>query len=245
MVRTEQLSVLLLHGEYFPYCRASRRVDGPGGYPDSTAVVAFAGLHDEALLFGGQTNPVVGAGGIAAIRRVSQTVLVPQILIDLVVHLGQGLLLRNLEETAAGLARDLLQHFLAVGHIHREVDSAWAASAAIRPRVFEEDGIDQRVRPLRGFDGGGERDLAAGVDPVGEQDQRLAAALFAHELVGRQQDRIVQHGSSATAPATAAAAHGSAAPAAPAASTTAWIGVGVRGLLRLGRLLLTLRGRFQ
>src|SRR5450759_3751932 len=143
MVRTEQLSVLLLHGEYFPYCRASRRVDGPGGYPDSTAVVAFAGLHDEALLFGGQTNPVVGAGGIAAIRRVSQTVLVPQILIDLVVHLGQGMFLRNLEETAAGLARDLLQHFLAVGRIHRAAAaySADAESAAVHFRVFEEDGV--------------------------------------------------------------------------------------------------------
>src|SRR5450759_5179484 len=76
----------------------------------SAAVVAFAGLHGEALLFGGKANPVVGAGGVGAIRRIAQTVLVPQVLIDLVVHLGQGLFLRNLEETAAGLARDMFQH---------------------------------------------------------------------------------------------------------------------------------------
>src|SRR5450756_1030970 len=144
----------------------------------SSAVVAFAGLHGEALLFGGQTNPVVGAGGIGAIRRVSQTVLVPQILIDLVVHLGQGMFLRNLEETAAGLARDLLQHFLAVGRIHRAAAaySADAESAAVHFRVFEEDGVDQGIRPLRGFHGGGERNLAARVHSVGKQDQRLAVS---------------------------------------------------------------------
>ena len=103
-------------------------------------------------------NSVVPAGGLGAIRRVSQTVLVSQVLIDLVVHLGQGMLLGDLEETAAGFARDLLQHFLAVGHItHGDATHSPHAEspAAIRFRVFEEDGADHGIRPLGGFHGGG------------------------------------------------------------------------------------------
>src|ERR1017187_2475202 len=193
-------------------------------------VVALAGLHDEALLFGGQVNLVVPAGVIGAIRRVSQTVLVPQVLIDFVVHLGQGLLLGNLVELAACLTRDLVQDFLAVGHIYAAAQPA--ESAAIRFRVFEEDGVDQGVRPLCGFDGEGEGDLAAVIDSVGEQDEPLAAGPFAHEIavVARQKDGIVEQGSTTGAPA---ATHGgtSAAHAPTAPSATAPIGVLLRVLL--------------
>ena len=81
------------------------------------------------------------------------------------------------------------------------------------------------------------------VDSVGEQDQRLAAGLFAHEIaiVARQEDGIVQQGSAAGALATATT-HGGppAAHAPPSPSATAWIRVLLGILLRvlLGRLLL-------
>ena len=85
----------------------------------------------------------------------------------------------------------------------------------------------------------GERGAHASVGRVGEQDQRLAALLFAHQFVGRQQDRIVEHGSAAAAAATTTAT--TSAPPTPATA-----GKGERALLRgIPTLLPLLAGHFQ
>src|SRR5690348_8098047 len=78
-------------------------------------VVAFAGLDRQALLLGGQMNVAVAAVAIRQVGRVAEAVLVPQVLFDLLIDLLERLLLRNLEEAAAGFGRDLLQNFLPVG----------------------------------------------------------------------------------------------------------------------------------
>ena len=50
--------------------------------------------------------------------------------------------------------------------------------------VGEEDAVDEGVGALRGFDGFGERFLAAVVNAVGEDDECFAALLLFHELAG-------------------------------------------------------------
>src|SRR6185312_16253529 len=60
--------------------------------------------------------------------------------------------------------------------------------------IGEEDGVDERVRALRGFDGAVEANLASGVDTVGENDDRLASLLLLQDFVGAEEDRVVKDG---------------------------------------------------
>src|SRR5260370_3877942 len=123
----------------------------------------------------------------------------------LVLPVGRSLFLRTLEESAAGLARDLLQLFLAVRHVHSAAAHPTdSKSPAVCFRVFEKDGAHQRVGPLCGFHRGEERDFAARIHSVRQQDQRLPSSLLAHEFVGRQEDRIVWYGPTAHPLAAAA-----------------------------------------
>src|SRR5207249_11927547 len=74
-------------------------------------IVAFARLHDQALLLRRQMNLAVEAVGVVEIIGcVAKAVLVPQVLVDFFVNSRQRLPLGDAEETAAGLAGDLLQH---------------------------------------------------------------------------------------------------------------------------------------
>ena len=148
------------------------------------------------------------------VGRVADTVLVAQVLFDAGKHFVDGHVTADFEETAAGLARDLLHDFLAVGAIH-----VWAAhSAAATPHarsaeaaeigqagvgVGEKDRVDQCVRALRRFDRSIERLAAAVVLAVAQQDEGLAAGLFPHDVVGPEEYRVIQRGASA-APALAA-----------------------------------------
>ena len=60
--------------------------------------------------------------------------------------------------------------------------------------ALEVDGVDDGVGSLGGLDGGGERLLAAAVDAVGEDDDGLSSGLLAHQLVGGEEEGVVEGG---------------------------------------------------
>ena len=72
--------------------------------------------------------------------------------------------------------------------------------------VGEEDAVDEGVGALCGFEGLGERFLAAAVDTIGEDDERFAALLLFHEFVGGEVNGVVEKGAGAMAVTVGAAA---------------------------------------
>src|SRR5262249_10332081 len=68
--------------------------------------------------------------------------------------------------------------------------------------------VDQSVGALGGFDRRTQRDPAAEVHPVGEQDNRFPAGLLLHQLVAGEQDGIIEDGAAAASGPTASAAAG-------------------------------------
>ena len=58
--------------------------------------------------------------------------------------------------------------------------------------AFEVDGVDDGVGALRGFDGVDEIFLTANVDAIREDDKRLTTLLFGHELVGCEEESVVE-----------------------------------------------------
>ena len=71
--------------------------------------------------------------------------------------------------------------------------------------AFEIDGVDDGVGALGGFDGFDEGLSAAAVAAVGEDDEGFAAGLFAHELVGGEEESVVENGAASAAGAAAGA----------------------------------------
>src|ERR1700675_2394570 len=70
-------------------------------------------LHHQLFLFRGHMQLVISRSRVF-IRRVTQTVLIPQFLFNLRVNLFNGLFLRNLEQSPTGLFRNLLQYFFPI-----------------------------------------------------------------------------------------------------------------------------------
>jgi hypothetical protein len=63
--------------------------------------------------------------------------------------------------------------------------------------AFEVDGVDDGVGALGGFDGFDEGLSTAAVAAVGEDDDGLATGLLAHELVGGEEEGVIENGASA------------------------------------------------
>src|ERR1019366_4029788 len=156
-----------------------------------TRVVAFAGLDRHPFGLHRHADFPERGAGIGTGGREAQTVLVAQFFLQVVVNLVHRDLFGNFVEPAAGLARNALQDGLAV----RPLVSAKAAAIALF--ALEIDGIDQGIGPLRRFDGFGKQRSAAVIHAIGEQDERLAALLRAHQFVAGEQDGIVHGGASA------------------------------------------------
>ena len=84
-------------------------------------VVAVAGLQEEVLGAGlgeREDDAVVAVGGGLLVGGVAEAVLGAQLIADLLVDLGEGLFLADLEEASAGLVGHALEDLLAV-------DMAW------------------------------------------------------------------------------------------------------------------------
>ena len=60
-----------------------------------------------------------------------------------------------------------------------------------------QNGIHQGVGLLGCLDGAVQADLAADVNAIGQENERLAAVLLAHQLIGREKNRVIQCGTSA------------------------------------------------
>src|ERR1035438_6556316 len=97
-------------------------------------VVAFAGLHHQHLLLGGEVNAAVLAVVGAALGSVADAVLAAQIFLDGFVDFVDGHALGNLEEPAAGFARDALQHCLAAAFVAHAAARRATATAASSDR---------------------------------------------------------------------------------------------------------------
>src|SRR5260370_39215983 len=91
-----------------------------------SGVVTVAGLDEEAFLAEGELDPVVAAGGGVLAGGVAEAVLGAQLFGDLVVDLGNVLILLNLEETTSGLLGHTFEVFLTI-----DVASAGGIVAAI------------------------------------------------------------------------------------------------------------------
>src|SRR5216684_2696124 len=74
-------------------------------------VITVSRLHHQVFFLHGQLDFSIPR---SRFRRVSQTVLIPQLFLDLIVDLFNRRLLRYFEEPAAGFFRETLQDFLAV-----------------------------------------------------------------------------------------------------------------------------------
>ena len=151
----------------------------------------------------------------------SEDVLIAQLLRDLCVNFVDRLLFRDFEQPAARFLGDSLEDRLAVAApfalripalaAHRWTAHSRAAhspttaasSSEILRRLFalEQDGVDDRVRALRCFDGAFESFLAAAIDSVRKDDHGLAARLLLHQLIGREIDGVIEM-RSAAAPVT-------------------------------------------
>src|ERR1700719_1371457 len=153
---------------------------------------------------------VITDGGVGFVGRVAEDVLAAEFLVEVGVDFVQSFLLGDFKEAPAGIFGDLLENFFAVGArflgaagiaaassaSHSPAAHAWSSEAAAVAVAFfligEKDAIDEGVRALRGFDGFGERLLAAAVNAVGEDDESLATLLFFHHFVVGEVDGVVE-----------------------------------------------------
>src|SRR5580698_6407199 len=71
--------------------------------------------------------------------------------------------------------------------------------------VGEEDGINQSIGTFRRFDGVAQSFFAAAIHAVGKNNERLAALLLFHQLIGRQEHGVVQQSTASAVAARAAA----------------------------------------
>src|SRR3954468_7064362 len=112
-------------------------------------IVALARLHNQPLLLRGQVNLAIAGVGIGTFRRVAKAVLMPQVVFDLLIDLGERILFRDLEHAPAGLTGDLVKDLLPVGaaaELNRNAPaSTEAATAAVHLRILEENAVDQRI----------------------------------------------------------------------------------------------------
>src|ERR1039457_6147838 len=180
-------------------------------------VVSVARLHHHALFLRGQVDLVVGYGLDVAVRGVAQAVHAPQLLFDRFEHLRNGALLRDAQEPAAGLVRNLVQRAPAVA-----VESAEPPEpSAVGVRVLEQHRIDQRVGPFGRLPAFLQRAHAGRIHAVGENHQGLAAGLLLHDLVGCEEHGIVKGGASSAHASASSSASASAAATAAAGELAA------------------------
>src|ERR1700683_5187398 len=105
-------------------------------------------------------------------------------------------LVGDLEEAAAGLRRDTLQHFLAIGATglrrwiaaasashSRPTEATQGSSAVITVLIGKQYRINQGLGTLGRFDALRNADLTASVHTIGQQDESLPPRLFFHQLV--------------------------------------------------------------
>ncbi len=195
------------------------------------------------FLFHGQVELVVAGGGVGFVGRVAEDVLAAEFLVEVRVDFVECFFFGDLEETPAGGFRKLLEDFLAVGArffgaagIAASPSAAHPTAAHVRAAVpaastvafflvGEKNAIDEGVGALRGFEGFGERFLAAAIDAVGEDYQGFAARLLFHEFIGREVDGIIEESPAAVA-VTVRAAAAAIAPATAAGGTGAGTGLG-------------------
>ena len=130
-------------------------------------------------------DSAVAGSRIGSVGRVAQAVLASQFFLNLVKNLVEFVFAANVERNTAGGFRDSLKRFRAVQAV--AVNVRWWSRATAPPSVAaavvcigigEADTIDQRIGELGCFDRAAEADLAADVDAIGEQDERLAADLL-------------------------------------------------------------------
>src|SRR5580658_8311107 len=168
---------------------ASRRGLGIRAWGLAAIKITFACLHFQADSLGLKTDLSIawpGAGGC-----VTDAVLVAQLFLQLAVNLGDRSRVGNLEKCATGFARNALQRLSPVRTGIRTI---------VGIAIGKEDGINQCVGVLGGFDSAEKADFAAVVDAVGEQDERFSAWLFLQQLVllkhvlGSQQHCVVECG---------------------------------------------------
>ena len=165
-------------------------------------VEAVAGLDLGVFLFHGEMELVVADGGVGLVGGVAEDVLIAEFFVEVSVDFVESLFLGDFKETAAGSFGDLFENCFAVGArffraagmaaasaahsaaAHSTTTHARSAEAAAAAVAFflvgEENAINQGIGALRGFDGFGERFLAATVDAVGKDDESLAALLLFH-----------------------------------------------------------------
>ena len=66
------------------------------------------------------------------------------------------------------------------------------AAVGVRLLAFEVDGVDHGIGPYGSFGCRLQGLLASFVDAIGEDNQSLAAFLLAHDLVGGEEQGVVQ-----------------------------------------------------
>ena len=82
---------------------------------------------------------------------------------------------------------------------------AGVALVAVGIGIGVKDGVHQRVGALGGLDGAVQADFAAGVNSIGQNDERFAAVYLLRHFIGGEEDGVIQIGASAAAMPAAAA----------------------------------------
>ena len=140
-------------------------------------VITIAGLHLQPGPFCGQVDLAISRLGAGSIGCVTDAVLVAQLFFELRVD-GRD---RTCSETSKKLppvSRDMRSRAF--------LPAALAKDAIVGSAIGKQDGIDQRVGALGGFDGARQADFAAVVHAIRQQDERLSAGLFSRSVPRRR-----------------------------------------------------------
>src|SRR5258708_7309671 len=105
--------------------------------------ITFARLHHQPFCPGRQLNRPPLRNSNRLVRHITNAVLAPQFILNGVEYLIDAMLLRNLKKTRASISRNPPECARAVRTAERQ--------ESVRARIGEQNGINERVRPLRGF----------------------------------------------------------------------------------------------
>src|SRR5215469_5527772 len=145
---------------------------------------------------------VIAGSGVGLVGGVAEDVLVAEFGVDFRVDFIERFFFGDFEEAGAGGLGHFLEDFFAVrvgffgaawiaAASHTDARAAKTA-ATVGSLIGKENAVEESVGALSGFDGFGEGFLAAVIDAVSEDDERLAALLFLHQFVGGEVDGVVE-----------------------------------------------------
>ena len=91
----------------------------------AAGIISIPGLDHHFSLLGCDVDMAIPLAGVRFLRRVTQAVLIAQLLLNLIVRFVNGQLLRNFEKRAAGLPGDAFEDLFSIRAVAAACSSVW------------------------------------------------------------------------------------------------------------------------